>query len=247
MKVLFLDIETSAHVVETWSLYKANIGLEQLREPTQMICVAAKWAGERKTHFWSLFHHDRDEMLRNIHQMMTDADVVVTYNGKSFDIPHLNREFITGGFPPPAPSKHIDLYLVARRHFKFASNKLAYVTQALGLSGKLQHSGYSLWKDCLEGKASAWKLMRKYNIQDVVVLEELYDKLKPWIWNGPNAQLYGSGQDSCPSCGSRDLRREGYAILTAGRYQRFQCKACSAWSRSNRREDSSNLKGVNPS
>lgn len=244
MKTLYLDIETSAHVVDAWGLYNQNIGLSQLREPTAMICVTGKFQGE-KPKFWSLFHNEKDEMLEGIWGMMNDADVTVHYNGNHFDIPHLNREFILGGFGPPSPSKQIDLLAVVRRNFRFASNKLAYVSKALGLEGKVSHEGHSLWTRCLEGDRNAWKLMRKYNIQDVVLLEELYDKLKPWIWNGPNAQLYGEA-DSCPGCGGKDLRREGHAYLNAGKYQRWQCRDCDRWSRSSKREAGVTLQGINP-
>lgn len=245
MKVLYLDIETSAHVVETWGLYNQTIGLSQLREPTAMICVTGKFHGE-KPRFWSLFHNEKDEMLQGIWGMMNDADVTVHYNGNHFDVPHLNREFILGGFGPPSPSKQVDLLAVVRRNFKFASNKLAYVSKALGLEGKVSHEGHALWTKCLEGDKAAWKRMKSYNIQDVILLEELYGKLSPWIWNAPNAQLYGSGADTCPSCGGSDLRREGYAELAKGRYQRFQCRGCNAWSRSSKLVSGVTHQGINP-
>lgn len=244
MKVLYLDIETSAHVADVWGLFNQNIGLSQLKEPTAMICVSAKFHGER-TKFWSVFHNTKDEMLQGIWDMMNEAEVMVHYNGNGFDIPHLNREFLLGGFPPPAPSRQVDLLQVARKTFRFASNKLAYVSRALGLEGKVSHEGHALWTKCLEGDAAAWKRMKRYNIQDVVLLEELYDKLKPWIWNGPNAQLYGEA-DSCPSCGGSDLRKEGFAHLGAGKYQRWQCRGCNSWSRSSKREAGVTLQGINP-
>lgn len=244
-KVLYLDIETSPHLADVWGLFNQNISLSQLRAPSGMICVTGKFHGQRPK-FFSNFYQSHDEMLAGIHGMMDASDVIVTYNGKSFDIPILQREFLLGGFPPPAPSRQVDLYRVVRSNFKFASNKLAFVSKALGLEGKVEHSGHDLWVKCMNGDRKAWKLMMKYNVQDVVLLEEMYEKLKPWIWNGPNAQLYGAGEDTCPGCGSGDLRREGFAYLTAGRYQRWQCRSCGAWSRGNSRLDGVTRTGINP-
>ena len=244
-KILFLDIESAPHLADVWSLFNVNVGLPQLRHPGYMLSVCGKFKGQ-KPRFWSVYHNDHDEMLDGIHKMMSESDVVVHYNGLAYDIPHLNREFLLGGFPPPAPSRQVDLYRVVKARFKFASNKLAFVSQALGLEGKISHEGHSLWTKCLNGDRSAWRMMKKYNIQDVILLEEMYDKLSPWIWNGPNAQLYGAGDHCCPACGGEDLRREGYAILSAGRYQRWQCRSCNAWSRSSTRESGVRLQGVNP-
>ena len=43
MKILFCDIETSPNVAYVWGLFKQNIGLSQLLEPTRVICAAYSW------------------------------------------------------------------------------------------------------------------------------------------------------------------------------------------------------------
>ena len=43
-------------------------------------------------------------MLKRIYDLIDEADVVVHYNGKSFDMPTLSKEFIGQGWSPPAPS-----------------------------------------------------------------------------------------------------------------------------------------------
>lgn len=76
-------------------------------------------------------------MLKQIHALLNEADAVVHYNGAKFDIPTLNKEFILHGLPPPAPYKQIDLLRTARSQFKFPSNKLDYIAQALDLGKRL--------------------------------------------------------------------------------------------------------------
>ena len=233
-RILVLDIETSPNIAYVWGLWDQNITPSQLVEPTRVLCWAAKWVGEKKMMYRSEHHDTREVMLDEIHHLLGEADVVVTYNGASFDIPHLNREFIEAGLTPPAPYKQVDLYLVVQRRFKFQSNKLEYVVPRVGAGSKLHNEGFGLWKKCLQGEGKAWATMRSYNLRDVEVTEALYKKLLPWIPNHPNAKLYDKTAE-CPSCGHGLLQCRGFARLRTGSYQRYQCQACGAWSRDTKR------------
>lgn len=235
MKLLALDVETSPNVVYTWGLRDQNIGLNQILETSQVICLAAKWIGpEAKggVHFWSVWEHGRDAMLRGIHALLDECDAVVHWNGTSFDMKHLNREFLEWGMSPPSPYGEIDLLKTSRRRFKFQSNKLEHVAQELLGYGKTEHQGFGLWLGAWrDNEPSAQKLMKKYNIQDVVLLDDLYNVLLPWIPNHPNVALYGTDAAVCPKCGSDHLQSRGYRTTAASRYRQFQCQSCGGWSR----------------
>ena len=75
-------------------------------------------------------------MIKEIHKLVDEADAIITYNGKRFDMPILNKEFLLLGFDLPSPYKDIDLLNTARQNFKFASNKLDYISQELGIGMK---------------------------------------------------------------------------------------------------------------
>lgn len=238
-KILTLDIETSPNLAHVWGLWNQNIAINQLVASTEMLSFAAKWYGKPRVMFYSQFHHGHEQMVQAAHDLLSEADIVVHFNGKSFDMPHLRREFLAAGLNPPAPVKEVDLCLVAKKQFRFTSNKLDYITQYLGLSGKIHHSGFDLWRKCMAGDAKAWAEMRRYNMQDVRTTEELYDKLLPWVPNHPHLGLYvadGDERNHCQNCGGTDLRLEGYAYTNLGKYQRFQCKnpRCGKWGRSKR-------------
>lgn len=234
-RILSIDIETSPVVAHAWGLFKQTIAVSQIIERPRTICFAAKFMDQKKVHFYSEFHDGQDAMLLAAHELLSEADVVMHFNGDGFDLPRLNTEFILAGLTPPSPYQSIDLLKVVRKNFGFPSNKLVYVAQQLGLSGKMQNSGHSLWIRCLAGDPKAWAEMRRYNKQDTVLLEELYDKVRPWIKNHPHHGLYSGEPDVCPNCGGADLRREGYALTSMGRFQRYQCRGCGTWSRSNQR------------
>lgn len=231
-----LDIETSPNVADVWGLFNQTVSLRQLRETSRVICFAAKWHGEKRVRFHSEHHDGHDAMIMEAWSLLDEADVVVHYNGAKFDIPHLNREFVKLGMPPPSPYKQVDLYTAVRKVFRFASNKLDHVASELGLGTKVSHEGHGLWTRCLAGDDSAWRSMRRYNIHDVRLTEQLYDRLLPWLPSHPTRTLYEVG-GSCPRCGGPELERRGFSYTAVSRFQRYRCKACGTWSRSGKAED----------
>jgi hypothetical protein len=242
VKTLYIDIESSPNVAHVWGLFRQTVSLSQLQESTRMISFAAKWKGSKKVYFYSEFHSGQRAMLTAAHELLSEADVVVTYNGKGYDIPNLNREFVLAKMVPPAPFMHVDLLQTIRRKFRFASTKLAHVTKQLGLNTKVENGGHMLWVRCMAGDPKAWAIMRRYNRQDVVILEELHDRVLPWTVGQPNSRLmFGDG---CPVCGSEELVKEGFAYTSLGKYQRFHCRDCGGWSKSSRREDGTTVRAL---
>ncbi len=235
-RILSLDIETSPVVAHAWGLFKQTVGINQIIEHPRTICFAAKFMHQRKMHFYSEFHHGPVEMVHRAHELLDEADIVMHYNGDKFDLPRLNKEILLQGRTPPSPYKSIDLLKVMRNNFGFPSNKLAYISEQLGLVGKVQHEGHELWIKCLAGDPKAWAKMRKYNIQDVRLLEEIYEKVRPWISNHPHYGLYTGNDDVCPNCGGENRQRRGFAATSVGRFQQFRCNDCGTWYRANRRE-----------
>ena len=233
MKILLLDIETFPHKVYAWGMWQQDIHISQIVEAGYTACWAAKWLGEGTMHFYSVHKHCREEMLRPLWDLLDEADAVVHYNGKKFDIPTINKEFLMAGMTPPSPYKQIDLLPVCRREFKLASNKLDYVSQVLGLGSKTKHAGMELWLGCMNGDEKAWRVMEKYNKQDVRLLEKVYQRLLPWIKNHPNHGLYDSSRAGmcCKNCGSGYLTSRGYETTSVGKYQRLLCNKCGTWNR----------------
>ena len=243
MRVLLIDIETSPNLAHVWGLWNNNVSLNQLMESTEMLCFAAKWLGAESTTFSSSHQDGREGMVRYAWHLLDQADVVMHYNGKSFDVPHLNREFIEAGLAPPSPFKQVDLLLAVRKNFRFPSNKLQYVSTKLGLAGKAGHEGHDLWVKCMAGDAAAWKRMEAYNRQDVILLEQLYQKLLPWVPTLPNRHLYGD--TGCPACGAEgSLVRNGYAYTGVSRYQQYRCSDCGTYFRPTKRIDGVGLAQV---
>jgi DNA polymerase elongation subunit (family B)/DNA-directed RNA polymerase subunit RPC12/RpoP len=227
MKILLLDIETAPNMVYSWGLFKQNISINQIVNTGYTMCWAAKWLGDKKVHFSSVHEDGMEAMVNKIYALLDEADAVIHYNGEKFDMPTLNREFLLHGLTPPNPYHNIDLLRTVRKRFRFTSNKLDFVSQQLGLGAKVKHMGMDLWTECMAGNGKSWNLMKKYNIQDVKLLETLYKKLLPWIQNHPNHALYlNTDAPVCPNCGSKHVVKNGTETTLTMKYQRYRCQDC---------------------
>ncbi|PZF83224.1 hypothetical protein C1I92_13180 [Jiangella anatolica] len=222
------DLETSPHATYTWGLFQQNVGLNQIEKPGEVICFAAQWADSKKVEFHSVHHDGKEAMLQAAWDLINEADALVSWNGKAFDSKTMNKEFLLAGMSPPAPIKEIDLMLAARKQFRLASNKLEFVSRALGLPGKVQHEGFQLWLDCMAGDEKAWARMKRYCIQDVKLLKPIYEKLLPWLPAHPNVNLY-DGTEGCPKCGSDHVQKRGLKATNVSLFQQYQCQECKSW------------------
>jgi RNase_H superfamily len=231
MNTLYLDIETSPYLVETFPIRNiASIRPDQVVRHSELLCFAAKWRGAKRTEFRSTYHDGKEAMVRRAWELLDQADVVVHYYGSRFDIPRLNQEFLLAGLPPPSPYQQVDLYRTVRR-FNFGSGKLGAVLDRLGLTAKVKHQGQSLWTACLAGDPKAWRLMKAYCVGDVIPLEELHNVLMPWLVSPPNLALFtDDGKLRCARCGSTNVQRRGFAHRRSAKYQQWRCNDCQGWS-----------------
>jgi DNA polymerase elongation subunit (family B) len=235
LKVLFFDVETAPNIGYTWDKYETNV-IEFLKE-RYMLCFTVKWLDENKAHTFGLpdfseYRKDKTSdksLVLKLWEYINEADIIVAHNGDSFDVKVMNTRFIVNGLTPPSPYKTVDTRKEARKRFGFSSNSLNDLGGVLGLGKKLSTGGFKLWKDCMEGKSDAWKKMKKYNKIDVLLLEQVYLKLRPWMKTHPNVAVC-IDRTACHSCGSTNTQRRGYSYSKFTKYQRIQCTSCGSWS-----------------
>ena len=245
MKILFFDLETTPNLVWTWGLFNQNISINQIVKTTEVMCFGARWYGEKKVIFKSVHHDGKKTMLEELHKLMDEADYICGWNSRGFDHKHINREFVENGIAPPSPTKDLDLMLTAKKQFRFTSNKLDYVSQKLNVGQKVKHSGFQLWTDCMAGNKKAWAEMKKYQLQDVNLLVDLYEKLLPWMDNQhPNRAMLEGKPNGCIVCGSEKIILRGRTYSATGSYQRYFCNDCGKWQRNKSAEATSNNRNI---
>lgn len=239
--ILVFDIETAPMLGAVWGMWKNNVGLNQIKEDWYVISWAAKWLGapESSTMYQDLRNakdrSDDYEILEGIHDLLDKADIVVTQNGKAFDQRKLNARFIMQGFKPVSSFRHYDTLIMAKKHFKFTSNRLEYMTHNMCTKYKKQRhakfGGFDLWKaTCWDNNPEAWNEMEEYNKYDVLSLEEVFYKLAPYD-NSLNLSVYHDDHNHHCVCGSTSHSHNGYYYTNAGKYHRYSCDHCGAETR----------------
>lgn len=241
-KVLILDIETSPMLVYVWGLKDQYVDIHQIHSDWSVLAWAAKWLDEpaSKTIYMDVRKakdlRDDKAILQPLWELLNEADIVITQNGKSFDGPKLNARFMLHGMQPPKPYKHLDTYRLVKSVAQFTSNKLEYLTEKFCTKyKKLSHKKYpglSLWIQCLKGNVEAWEEMKKYNIHDVLSTEEFYGKVRSWAPQSmPKVYEVLNPDLECSSCGKTgSLRKRGIHVTKSAKTQRYQCQLCGSWS-----------------
>jgi len=209
-----------------------RIALSMLKTSPRMLCYAAKYVGEKEVYFRSEWEYGgRLRMLNGLWELIANADATLTYNGDRFDLPKILGEFVLAKLPPPPPVASIDLLKTVKK-LGLICNKLAFVSPLLGHGNKIE-TDFSLWTDVMAGKADAWAKMKRYNIQDVKLLEKDYKTLRPYMTNHPYLH---SKAGCCPNCGSNKTQARGQRRTRSFWIDRIHCQACGAWSQGTRRK-----------
>lgn len=235
-KILLFDVETTPIGGWTWTMYEADV--LRVDKPSHFLCFAYKWLDEKviKAHAlpdYKTYLKDKEddrELCQELWHVLDRADIVIAHNGQAFDVKKSMERFLYHDLGAPSPFQHIDTLTTARKHFKMGSNKLDAIGRHLGLGRKLKHTGIDLWFDCMAGDEKAWKMMVRYNKQDVKLLEDVYYRLRPFMTSHPNVNVLSNKPEACPLCGENALQRRGFVFTRVSKRQRYQCTKCGGWS-----------------
>lgn len=234
-KILVLDIESAPLEAYTWGQWKQNIQDGQIISNWFLLTWAAKWLFSDVVYSDGLssdeaINEDDYRIVGTLREMLLRADVVIAHNGRAFDIPKINTRMVLHNYKPVKPYQQIDTLLIARKEFGFTSNKLDTLGKMFGVGEKI-HTTFELWRGCKQGDEVALDKMEVYNRQDVLLLEEVYLRMRPFIHSHPNVALFiEEGKFVCPSCGSDNLTRAGNYYTATSRFSSHQCE-CGAISR----------------
>ena len=234
-KILLFDIETAPNLGYVWGKWEQNV--IEFADHWYLLSFSAKWLGEKKVFShglsdYKLFKHEKQNDLlltKLLWKYLDEADIVIAHNGDQFDVKKANALFVKHKLKPPSSYKTIDTKKVAKRHFRFDSNKLDDLGSFFVIGRKIP-TDKDLWFKCMAGDEKAWRKMLAYNKQDVLLLEEVYLKLRAWMDNHPNLNVLLGLNGNCPLCGSQHLQRRGFGMTRTGRVQRHQCQDCGGWS-----------------
>jgi hypothetical protein len=234
-RILFLDIETFPNKSYTWGKYQQDV-IRFVQEGC-IATYAGKWLGETRVFAKALpdykgyraGSYDDKALVEDLWQLWDKADIIIAHNGNDFDIKQVQGRFLLHSMPPPSPIKSIDTKLMVKAVARYNSNKLDDLGKNFFNERKIK-TDFDLWEGCINGDSESWRKMVAYNKKDVILLEKLYLRLRPWNTRHPNLGNF-LGKDCCPKCASRDIQYRGAAYTTTNVYRRFQCLSCGGWGR----------------
>lgn len=235
-RLLFFDLESAPLKAWVWRAHDNYIAPERLEHDTFLLTWAAKWSDRKGIKYGRLtgeeaIAQDDHRITQELADLMRSADRVVAHNGDKFDIPLLQGRLLANGQEPLGPIPSIDTLKLARSSIKIASNKLDYLAQFLGI-GQKSPMQFSDWEAAYHGDEAALRKMDRYCRQDVRLLEQVYDRLEPYMKGLPRLVEPGTGDRGvCPFCGADELERRGKYRTNASTFQRFRCRSCLRWSR----------------
>lgn len=232
-RIIFLDVENSPSLGYSWGKFDVNI--LDFKTDWFMLSFAYRVFGEKTTHVHGLIDYpgfkknkeDDRKLMQDLWNVMDSADILIGHNLDRFDIRKACARFLIHGMPPPSPFRTIDTLKIARKAFKFDSNSLDDLARVLKIGRKLKHVGFALWLGAMSGDPESWRVMKKYNIHDVDLLEQVYLAMRPWATG--HANVNRGELQACPKCGSKNVQRRGYEYTLLRQKQRYQCLACHGW------------------
>jgi uncharacterized protein YprB with RNaseH-like and TPR domain len=173
LRIGFFDIETTN--------LKANIGnmVSWAMLPLDGDKVTFKaWTRAEAIDWKKMDRRITEELVAELDKY----DMIMTYYGTNFDNKFIRTRAMLMDIPFPRRGQvlHHDLYYDVRGNMALYSNRLAVVTQSLGIEGKTPLPA-SIWGEARLGYPKAMKWIKEHNVEDVKILKELWPYLKPHV------------------------------------------------------------------
>lgn len=169
-KIVILDIETTSLEADAGVLVGAGL----MSDAGRSEYLEAKRTSEEKS------------VLSKLVRRSEGIDVLVTWNGRSFDIPFLTTRLMKHGLDPrPLLRKqHIDLADVVKGRLRLTFTYLDHVCDFFQIDRKKGLMGLDvphLYVRALEGDTKASESIRQHCLDDLVATRQIFLKLKPLV------------------------------------------------------------------
>jgi hypothetical protein len=246
-RILILDVERVSGITEQpwWDrrdLQKRYIHHDNVTREPRTTIVCAKFYDEAEVIRLAEWDKGgRGKFLKEVHALMSRADIIVGHNIMNADIPWLEGDLYfprighkhKPNLPPLPPFKTVDTLRVARQfksgvHFK----SLNALCQILEIPAKTDVYDREAMNRAVAGSVEDQERLTEYCAGDVIATQGLFDALRPYIKNHPT--LYVDGQASlttCNRCGTETQPTPRRYIANVLSYAMRVCPNCGGYSR----------------
>lgn len=217
--ILIWDLESSLLEGYFFRIWQENIPMRRIKKQAHLLSASFAYNDEPVQGYRltpeQVKTGDDFDVVRKVVEAVNNCDLMITFNGKRFDVKLLNTRALFWGLPPVKSPKHIDLFEQSKRVFKFPSNSMQNVSMYLGEKGKLETSGSNLWERCAEWEnyeecEKALIEMVTYGNQDIEATRDLYKRFQGWMKGVPNLGIITNEVTEnktlrCIHCGGDDI------------------------------------------
>ena len=240
-RVLILDVERLPGITKQYwwdrgDLKNRYVHYEAVeRVPRSTICCAKWYDSPDVITLCEWDKGGRKRFLREIHSLMSRADIIVGHNLDAADVPWLKGDLhIEAGLPPLPPFKTVDTLKVLRREFKSGApfKSLDAFCQIVGIPAKTDRYDREAMERAVGGSIEDRERLAAYCSGDVIATQGLLDFLRPYINNHPH--LFVDGKDKltvCNRCGGDTEPISRRYIANVISYSMRTCSQCQGYSR----------------
>ncbi len=240
VRLLFFDVETAYMLSALWQLDAGYVNPDMVEQPEKfLLSWSAKWSDEIKVRSQVLAPgeakaEDDARIVEGLAKLVRKADYVVGHNVNRFDLKRLNTRVLLNRSQPLGSVQTIDTLIIARQSFDFASNRLGFIANLLGL-GEKDSTNFNLWRRCVRGEGKALKEMRAYNITDTILLESVFRAMAPYAKKIPRlVDAAEWRQEMCTHCGdpreatatTKRHKRDGEHRTNVNTFPKYRCSNC---------------------
>lgn len=229
MRKLYFDIEVSPYL--GWFFkpgYQVNLNYDNVIENAKIICICYKWDNDPKIYSltWDKKQNDKN-MLKDFLKILDQADQIIGHNSDKFDVKWIRTRCMVHDIQMMPEYTSIDTYKESKNGFYFPSNRLDAIGKYMKVGKKIKTDS-ALWlRAWIENDKRALNDMVKYCKQDVLLLEQVFKKLEPYIKLKTRRT---SDITECGRCGSSNIGVKSYKISASGqKYVQIQCKDCGQY------------------
>lgn len=239
-KVLFYDLESAPLQAWIWSPGKQYVGHKQLVKNYSrwgIICITYCWNDGKpaKSIDWGYEDQDTGKVIEEFDKIIKQADWTIGKNSDRFDTKMINAARMFAGLPgmPEWTKYKDDLEVQMRKYFRLPSQSLDYISNELGLGGKIKMEMQD-WIDICEKNPNGDKKLKKmikYGKKDVEDTRFLWNKLQEHFEPKLNMATFLDIPQICryADCGSNHLKKNGTRVAGKTRYQEYLCSDCGRY------------------
>jgi len=134
-----------------------------------------------KLHDYKNARWDDSGLAKDIKEAMSEYDLVVSWNGRRFDIPFLNTRLEDAQLDTYKVNRHLDLLYTSRFKLKLSNNKLDTVSKYLKAPANKTFLDPVTWRRAMGGDKKSYEYIIKHCQIDVAILAHVYHRLRPMI------------------------------------------------------------------